>query len=116
MRKVPRSLNWTGGMSERSSVFILSVTPSSNIRTLLGAEIHNSREDQHFGMNANRLVSWWLVARCGLERTGTWNGQISECAQASMLNRHVSFIHVLLQHGEDVRNHSKVQHLHAVAV
>lgn len=45
MRNVPRSLNWTGGMSERSSVFILSVTPSSNIRTLLVAEIHNSCED-----------------------------------------------------------------------
>lgn len=40
MRRVPSSLNWTGGMSERSSVFILSVTPSSSIRTLLVAGKH----------------------------------------------------------------------------
>ena len=43
MRSVPRSLNWTGGMSERSRVFILSVTPSSSIRTLLVAGRHTHK-------------------------------------------------------------------------
>ena len=38
MRKVPSSLNWTGGVSERSSILIFSLTPSSNICTLLTAE------------------------------------------------------------------------------
>lgn len=46
MRNVPRSLNWTGGMSERSSALILSVTPSSSIRTLLVAERQKPGEDQ----------------------------------------------------------------------
>ncbi|KAF3842590.1 hypothetical protein F7725_024541 [Dissostichus mawsoni] len=73
---VPSSLNCTGGMSERSRLFILSVTPSSSIRTF------------------------------------TRNGQVSERAQSGVLNRHISFVHMLLQQGQDVRNHPKVQHLH----
>lgn len=46
MRNVPRSLNWTGGMSERSSALILLVTPSSSICTLLVAERQKPGEDQ----------------------------------------------------------------------
>lgn len=108
-------------MSERSSVFILSVTPSSSIRTLLLAEIQKSCEDQPSCPHVLLKQATVLLAVGHLDRGGavpprTWNGQISEGAQASVLDRHVSFIHVLFQHAEDVRNHPQVQHLHTVAV
>lgn len=46
----------------------------------------------------------------------TRDGQVSESAQSSVLDGHVSLVHVALQQAQDVRNHAEVQHLHTVTI
>lgn len=46
----------------------------------------------------------------------TRDGQVSQSTQSSVLDGHVSLVHVALQQGQDVRNHTQVQHLHTVTV
>lgn len=46
----------------------------------------------------------------------TGDGQVSQSTQSSVLDGHVSLVDVALQQGQDVRNHTQVQHLHTVTV
>lgn len=89
MRSVPRSLNWTGGMSERSRVFILSVTPSSSIRTLLVAGRHRSHSAIH---RYDTIVSVCVCMYCSIWFLRTKHIQVNLIANTIWIRDFYNFV------------------------